>query len=273
MCTRTVFFLLAALAAMLGACSKEEKKTVPEMPAQQRNTSEKIRSVSAADTTLANQCFAKAMHFEKAVQYDSAMFYYKKASVLLEAAENWEKLFRCYKKLGDGEGDLKGAFDTALAYFNKALEIGQKKLQEPPAEMVNTYNQIGAVYFSKGQYEQALIFQQQALSLGLAKLGEKHPEVARSYSNVGKIYSSKGDYDQALSFYNKALSIRLTTLGEHHSDVASSYRNIGGIYFWKGDFDQAVFFFTRKPYPFNLRIWGRDIRKPQRFTIISATFI
>ena len=207
-------------------------------------TSAQTHSQSLPDTTLANQYFAKGEELAKKAQYDSAMVYLQKASIIYEKNGKWEAYIRCYNKMGDSAW-RKGALDQAMELLDGALKIGVQRLGEQHPEVATSYHNIGTVYWRKGDNNWALEFLEKGLNIRLLILGAHHSDVATSYNNIGIVYYVKGEYNRALEFYQKALNIKLTVLGEQHPEVAKSYNNIGGIYWKKGDYDRALEFLQK----------------------------
>jgi len=241
MFTRTTLYLLAALAALLISCSKEQK-AAQETPTTEQVTPEKTVSASVPeDTTLAGKYFSQAEKFAKDAQYDSAITYFEKAGVMYEAEQNGERYVQSYNEVGRNHY-WKGAYDQALDYLNRALQTGLLRLGEKHFDVAVSYNHMGGVARAKGDYEQALTFHHKALAIRLALLGERDRVVAVSYNNIANAYLDKGDYDRALIFQEKALAIYLATVGEQHRNVAYLYHNIGDTYLLKRDYDQALVF-------------------------------
>jgi len=243
MFTRVTFYLLAALAAFLISCSKEQRDekdtTTARQVAPEKASTEKADSVSISDTSRAGKYFVQAEKFSEQAKYDSAIVYFEKARRLYETEANWEKYVRCCGKIGASFND-KVDYNQAVSYLHQGLEVGVKKLGENHSEMAGIYFHLGRAHYLKRVYDQAIKFFQQALSIQSVALGEQHADVARSYSRMGVVYRRQGDYDRALAFFNKALAIGRTTLGEQHLGVAGIYQSLGNVYFDQGDYDEAL---------------------------------
>ncbi|MBU4343974.1 MAG: tetratricopeptide repeat protein [Desulfobacteraceae bacterium] len=141
--------------------------------------------------------------------------------------------------------DSKGEYDRAIEYYQKALEIGIKKLGPEHPSVATRYNNIGLAYNSKGEYDRAIEYLQKALKIDIKKLGPEHPNVAVVYNNIGEAYRSKGEYDRAIEYYQKSLKINLKKLGPEHPDTAINYNNIGSAYHYKGEYDRAIGYFQK----------------------------
>ncbi len=196
------------------------------------------------DTALANIWFAKAKTFTGPALYDSAIVYYKKASVVYKKAENWGRFVQCYNYIGKNLRK-KGSYDIAMEYFEQALETGLNELGEKHPDIAVSHYNIGVVYSQKNDYDKALEYLYKSLSIRLQTLGKDHPDVAGSYNGIGSVYYAKGDFDKTLEYLNKSLSIRLQTLGNDHPLIVGSYNNIGLVCIEKGDYDKAFEYFNK----------------------------
>jgi len=243
MCTRNVFFLLAALAAMLLSCSKEQK-SAKDTPAKEQVTSEQVGGASASDTTVAGRYFTQAEQLAKQAKFDSAIVYFNKAAVLYEAEKNWERYVRCYNKMGE-QCWRKGALARALEFLDHALQTGSNKLGGDHPEIAYNHYTRTIVYNFKGELDKAIELGHQALRIRVVALGEQHLDVASSYNSLGLFYRKKGVYDQALPLLEKALAIRLKILEPHHPEVAGSYNNLGNFVSDKGDYEQALVYYEK----------------------------
>ena len=206
-------------------------------------TTHPVQYTPTADTAV-NHAYKAAEVFRENASYDSAIFYYKKASITFRQHHHWEQWAQCYNKIGECFIQA-GSYNEALAYLDTARTTIAEKLSEEHLEMANTYNNSGHAYRAKGDYEKALAYQKQALDIRIDQLGENHALVATSYNNLGIIYRENGDHERALEYQQKALSIRLATLGSMHTEVAASYQNIGTIYSEKNDFEQALVYYEK----------------------------
>jgi len=108
------------------------------------------------DTTLANRDFAKGEKLAKEAKYDSSNFYFEQASVIYEnlaqqidQSQLWEKYVKCYNNMGENLR-RKGEYENAMAYLNKALDIGESKLGETNISVAASYHNTGIIYSGQG---------------------------------------------------------------------------------------------------------------------------
>ncbi len=114
----------------------------------------------------------------------------------------------------------KMEFDSAIFYFNKALQITNED-----EEKSNLYEDIGMVFFYKNDFLNTLDNFKQ--SLYYAKEVGTDSLIARRYSDIGVVYDYLGAYDKSTENYYKALEIF-----EREGDllaVSKIYNNLGVI--------------------------------------------
>jgi tetratricopeptide (TPR) repeat protein len=141
--------------------------------------------------------------------------------------------------------DLQGDYKEALSFYERALEIRQKRVPADHPSLGSSYNNIGLVYESMGQYPKALTFHERALQIRQRSLPTDHPSLATSYHNIGSVYQKMSEYPKALSFYEKALEIGQKRLPANHPSFVSSYNNIGLLYQNMGEYSKALSFHGR----------------------------
>jgi len=127
---RATLYLLAALAALLISCSKEQK-AAQEAPTTEQVAPEKTASASVPeDTTLAGKYFSQAEKFAKDAQYDSAIAYFEKARAIYKAEQNWERYVQSYNEVGRNHY-WKSAYDQAMDYLNRECHQNKRGRGDP----------------------------------------------------------------------------------------------------------------------------------------------
>ncbi|MBR5493295.1 MAG: tetratricopeptide repeat protein [Alistipes sp.] len=223
---------------------------------------------------------------EYCAKYDASKLIYERALQVLQN-EQMEKYLEyeigIYNNLGH-VCELKGDFDKALSYCNKA--INKCLLKGETLYLATIYNTMGSIYSEQNKYDVASEYYKKSLDIRLEVYGENHEEVAVSYNNIGDLYQKKGKFSEALEYFEKALKIlqntngeqiyiaatynniatiysdldkfaeaieyykialdiRLRILGEFHPDVALSYNNIGGLYREKSMYNEAMEYYKK----------------------------
>ena len=165
-------------------------------------------------------------------------------TVLLAQTYNEVEKAIYYHQLGNAK-DKQGDYEKALWYYQKSLEIYQKKFPPNHPSFAVSYGKIGSVYKSMGDCSKALSFCEKSLKIFQKVVPPNHPSLTSSYNNIGSVYKDMGEYSKALSFYEKSLEIRQETLPPNHPGLATSYNNIGSVYGNMGQFSKALSFFEK----------------------------
>jgi CHAT domain-containing protein/Tfp pilus assembly protein PilF len=235
-----LWVVVGVFTLLLISCSDRQK--IPEtIPSNNQADTGRTPGVSALNTTLTNENFSKAKHFAQAAQYDSAIAYFEKASLLYEKENDWENYARCYNQMGKSAW-YNWALEQAAFYLNKALKIGINHLGENHPTVAESYYLFGLVYTDQDDFDRVIQSLDKALSIQLSALGELHLDVANTYNALGLYYEKKGQYDQALVYYEKGLEIKQQLLGEQDPAVGVSCNNMAIAYWQKGDYDRAFAF-------------------------------
>ncbi len=131
-------------------------------------------------------------------------------------------------------------YETALKYYQEALEIRKTIFKMDNPDLAVSYNDIGIEYGHLGMYEKALEYHQKSLKIKLRVFGEEHLETAITYNNIGVLYISSGNYGKALKYCLNAYEIEKNILGAEHIGIATSTHNLGRIYYYNDDYDKAL---------------------------------
>ena len=75
---------------------------------------------------------------------------------------------------------IKGKYDEAFEYYNKALSIRLNKLSKTHPEVASSYTELGDFFYYKYDYQKALEYYDKALGIRLKTLGEKNPNIAEN---------------------------------------------------------------------------------------------
>lgn len=125
---------------------------------------------------------------------------------------------------------LLGKLPSAMAYYEKAMEIIQKFLSNDSAKLATTYVNIGEIYNQWGRDSIARTFHEKAFSHYLTILSSIHPHLGTCYLRIDYLYEMMGNDTDALSNYQTALKIEQRSLPIDHPDIANTYRAISSIH-------------------------------------------
>ncbi|MDN5200648.1 CHAT domain-containing protein [Fulvivirgaceae bacterium BMA10] len=195
--------------------------------------------ISLTDTLLANQYFERGRSLMGNANYDSAIFYFQKASPIYQYNKLWLKEINCLDYIADTYRQA-GKFDEALKVGNEALEMVHEKIGKGNLKEAEVLNTVGIIYDYKGDYEKALDYQLESIRIKEELLGANHTDLADSYNNAGIVYYYMGDYEQALNCYGRVVEIQQKALKKDPISLASTYNNIGMIHTMNGDYTMAL---------------------------------
>lgn len=171
--------------------------------------------------------------------------YSKSLSNLYESKKYYEKsrknksidLIQIYTILGSTYGYMEKT-DSALFYFNKALDITPKK------DLINSailINNIGAVYSKQNDFKSALKKYNEVLSL--AEQSNYKKLIGVTLSNIAYLYKKENKFSLATSYYLQAIdTLRLTGDLYYLKDI---YQNLSEIYEAEKNFEKAYLYLDK----------------------------
>ena len=147
-----------------------------------------------------------------------------------------------------------GEYRIALAYNQKAVEIGEKALPDDHPDLAIYYNNLGSTYGNLGNHNNARIYKEKALEIRQKILPENHPDLAVLYNNIGVTYNALGRINltrrnheeamkylkESLKYHQSALELWKKILPKEHSYLATCYNNLGNTYGHLGDHIKAL---------------------------------
>lgn len=229
--------------------------------------------ISDHDSTLANEYYSMAKKFSMEAQYDSAVCYYNKASVIFLNERIWSKYINCMKHIGYTYG-LRASFDSAFFYLDKGFQTGFKVLDRNHGIIASLYLTYGELYRHKDEYEKAMHYYQQALKIWIKKYDPVNPlndltislSLTACYNNIGLVYEFRGDYDEAINYFRQAITLWLKTDNILNPDLAYAYNNLGIVYAYKYEYAEAIEYYQKSlsiiievlgtEHPFIARCYG-----------------
>ena len=198
----------------------------------------------APDTLTAYNYFIKARKFyRESRNYDSAAYYFEKASEAYKNMGILDKVPKCI--LGSGNAAFtSGKYKLAATIYEKAKAAAIGK-DINPITLSGIYDNLGASYEQLGKRYLAKINLEHGLKIRLAYFGPNHRRTATSYANLGTSYTYFGEYQKGLDFYLKAFPIYLESYGEKSSRLSALYVNIGILYDKKRDHQRAIDYYLK----------------------------
>lgn len=125
-------------------------------------------------------------------------------------------------------------FDSALIYFNKALQLSEKNDWED--EKARTLINIGFAYYYSNR-EADKLFEYLHNGLKIYQLtGNKHSEMNTHY-NLGYFYGTFEDIPKSIEHFKKTITIAIELNNDDR--LSGAYNNIGLMYNYSGMYDKA----------------------------------
>ncbi|CAF3954792.1 unnamed protein product [Rotaria sp. Silwood1] len=159
---------------------------------------------------------------------------------LKQISDDLETWNFCYQ-LGMIKIEL-GDYTGAISYFQKSIEVYEKKSIMNDPHLAASYTNLGLVYANLGEYSKAISWYENGLAVRQKILPPNHADLADSYSKIGSVYCNLEEYEKALSFHDKACEIRLNILPRNHPDLAISFSDIGVVLNNVGKYSKALQF-------------------------------
>lgn len=134
---------------------------------------------------------------------------------------------------------FKGSYDSAAAYYYKALDILKKT--DDPSKKAGVLNELGKLYRKTRDLDRALQMYNEAFTI-YKKLNAE-TDMATILNESGVVFEYKGDYSEAVNRYKSSLAIREKL--NDYAGKAYSYNFLGGVYALQKNFIEAEKFLLK----------------------------
>lgn len=196
------------------------------------------------DTVRAEEYVKKAWDSYLQVEYDSSIFFYRRAADIFVKAERWERYVHCLNIIGDCYSK-EVRLDSMEVILQRAREVGEETLEPDNLECALTHSLLGLLYIYRERFDKAIEHITNGKAIRESKLGKNSQYTAASFFLLGLAYFLKGDYDQALDPANEALRIYTLLDDNDHFDLANTLMLVGAVYGSRSDNDLALSYFLR----------------------------
>ena len=117
---------------------------------------------------------------------------------------------------------LKGDYNKALKYCQKALKLRQKTLGSNHADVVTSLCELGIIYYAREDFNRSLDTLRQALQMTCNTIGHDQPDhkVASILNNIGCVHFSMGKLIASITTFEESLDIQRRLMGSISSDEA-----------------------------------------------------
>ena len=135
--------------------------------------------------------------------------------------------------------------DSAMDYFNQALEAKKIYQGESTIDVARTVNNLANIHFSLGNLDDAMDLYQEALEIKRQCLGNDSDDVANTLNNIAHVMVNAGKEQEALKTYQQVMKIRQDRYGKSHASVAATLASMGDVYIKLGKLDIAMTYFEQ----------------------------
>lgn len=189
------------------------------------------------------------LFYKNISQYDSALFYYEKASVI-NKANNFNRLqMTNYINLSK-LNEIQGNINQALLYAEKCNKLGEQYNDQNA--IFHSYQLYGDIYTKFKANELALEYVNKAKVLALKIYGEDASYTNYINGKLGILHDKLGNHELANSFYKTNIAYLKTIYGSDHPQLASPYYEMGKGFIELDQYDSAEFFLKKALYVSNL---------------------
>lgn len=171
--------------------------------------------------------------YEILEDFDRAKDSYSKALEYAIEINNDTILLGAYNNLGNSYSEVEETVQEGLAYYDKAIEIGNKF--EDSLLIFNPVLNKAWTYLDNEQYEEAFPYLERTHSLVGAE--PRRSLQANILALYGKYYTGTGDLDQAKELFEASLEISEEDSLEYESSFA--YLEYSKMLFKSGDFKES----------------------------------
>jgi len=150
--------------------------------------------------------------------------------------------------------------NSALEYFNQALEAKKRVQGESTIDVARTVNNLANIHFSLGNHDDAMQLYEEALEIKKHCLGEDSDDVANTMNNIAHVMVAAGKDQDALHAYHVVLKIRQDKYGKNHDSVASTLVSMSDVYIKLGKLEIAMTYLEQVMRIKNLQNESHDER-------------
>ena len=163
---------------------------------------------------------------------------------------------KSYNSLGVAYVNFPQAFDTAVLYGRRALEIRQKAFGFYHDDVATSLLSLGNSYYFKGQPDSAQWCYEQSIAIWDSIFGKKYPDKSISLSNLGNIAFNAAEYPKAIAYFKEAEVITTAALGSDAIENNDAWKGLAATYNVL-NIDSAIYY-TQKSIRVVLPILGDD---------------
>ncbi len=190
------------------------------------------------DSLKTTNFLLKAKYFEDNNNYDSSIYYYKKAEKNSFLLNDWESEANCLIKMSNIL-KIQDDIPKAKEYISDAENIILLHSDTNNILYAEILHVKGSISLNQNDFTNSIYFLNKSINLKLSINGKNDSTLAKSYYNLGTNYYFLGNYDRSINYYKKALENGLLKSNKFSADIADYYQGIGIIYSMQSKNDSA----------------------------------
>lgn len=182
---------------------------------------------------------SRAESFYQSGNYDSALYYFSKASEFYYHASDWPTysksltgISKCYRKKGD-------IVDAGLFLYKADSLYKVKHIEDKFLFADIEYNK-SMILFENGAYHESIETINEFIKTWKPLANNKDTVLALFYNALGLNYRTLGDIDMALEYYRTAVDLKKNGEGSNDNELATYYNNVAITYLVKGSYLEAI---------------------------------
>jgi tetratricopeptide (TPR) repeat protein len=173
-----------------------------------------------------SKCVAGDLQMARMAYEDAAMFYREAVEALPDFQEDLHGEY--LNKYGTASYQA-GEPETAIAAFERALQILERKLGKNHPDVATALNNLALLHYSRGNYEAAEPLYQRSLAIDEHTLGIDHPGVATDLNNLALLYKKKGNLEEAEPLLRRAMEIKEKQFDPGHPSLVTGLKNYASL--------------------------------------------
>ncbi len=138
-----------------------------------------------------------------------------------------------------------GEHQTAIASFERSLEILQRTLGRNHPDVASGLNNLALLHYSLGHYEAAEPLYKRSLAIDEQTLGIDHPGVATDLNNLALLYKRQGNLEAAEPLLRRALDIKEKNFDPGHPSLVTGLKNYASTLIALGREEEAQVFLAK----------------------------
>jgi len=178
--------------------------------------------------------------YDKDIEYDNALFYYKLALTVTQNIHGAGHISAA--AILDNIGGVYAALHNsaeAIEYYTKALCIRERE-DKAGADTAKSYNNMALAYKNSGNYSKAYELYQRALKISQKANGKEHGSTIMTKMNIAALYVCQGKFKKAFRSYGELITVQSRIWGEKSLEVSAIWLEAAGAFVTEGEFANAL---------------------------------